>query len=136
MNWGIFVGAFAGSLVELVEILAVGKVSGWRNALAGAGALWELVRVRRRDAGRRRGSRLFLRPLAESPAKGTGKADEKFRRSAPSWLRGVLARGSLGLEWPRGVLSVFGLVALAGAALVAEAAILQSRSGSKEKAVR
>lgn len=42
MNWGVFLGAFAGSLIELVEILAVvlvvGKVAGWRNALVGSGS--------------------------------------------------------------------------------------------------
>ena len=47
MNWGIFVGAFAGSLIELVEILAVvlvvGRVAGWRNALVGAGSAIGLV---------------------------------------------------------------------------------------------
>ena len=42
LNWGIFAGALAGSLIELVEILVVvlvvGRIAGWRNALAGAGA--------------------------------------------------------------------------------------------------
>lgn len=37
---GLF-GAFAGSLIELVEnlavVLVVGRVAGWRNALLGAG---------------------------------------------------------------------------------------------------
>ena len=49
MNWGVFLGAFAGSLIELVEILAVvlvvGSVAGWRNALAGAGSAVGLVVV-------------------------------------------------------------------------------------------
>jgi uncharacterized membrane protein len=47
LNWGVFLGAFAGSLIELVEILAVvlvvGSVAGWRNALAGAGSAVGLV---------------------------------------------------------------------------------------------
>lgn len=47
MNWAIFLGAFAGSLIELVEILAVvlvvGSVAGWRNALVGAGSAVGLV---------------------------------------------------------------------------------------------
>jgi uncharacterized membrane protein len=38
---GIFIGAFAGSLIELVEIFAValivGRIAGWHNALLGAG---------------------------------------------------------------------------------------------------
>lgn len=49
MNWGVFLGAFAGSLIELVEILAVvlvvGSVAGWRNALVGAGSAVGLVVV-------------------------------------------------------------------------------------------
>lgn len=44
MNWAVFLGAFAGSLIELVEILAVvlvvGNVAGWRNALMGFGTYW------------------------------------------------------------------------------------------------
>lgn len=47
MNWGVFLGTFAGSLIELVEILAVvlvvGGVAGWRNALVGAGSAVGLV---------------------------------------------------------------------------------------------
>jgi uncharacterized membrane protein len=39
---GIFIGAFAGSLIELVEIFAValivGRIAGWHNALLGAGS--------------------------------------------------------------------------------------------------
>lgn len=49
MNWGVFLGAFAGSLIELVEILAVvlvvGSVAGWRNAFVGAGSAVGLVVV-------------------------------------------------------------------------------------------
>ncbi len=49
MSWAIFLGAFVGSLIELVEVLAVvlvvGRVAGWRNALAGAGSAVGLVAV-------------------------------------------------------------------------------------------
>lgn len=63
MNWGILVGAFAGSMIELVEILAVvlvvGRVAGWRNALVGAGAAIGLVAFVSLLAG----SSLTLMPL-------------------------------------------------------------------------
>lgn len=40
MNWEIFLASFAGSLIELVEILGlvivVGRVAGWHNALVGS----------------------------------------------------------------------------------------------------
>ncbi|MBE9051887.1 COG4280 domain-containing protein [Nostocales cyanobacterium LEGE 11386] len=40
MNWEIFLASFAGSLIELVEILGivivVGRLAGWRNALVGS----------------------------------------------------------------------------------------------------
>lgn len=56
MNWGVFLGAFAGSMIELVEILAVvlvvGRVSGWRNSLVGAGGAIGLVVVVALVAGR------------------------------------------------------------------------------------
>jgi uncharacterized membrane protein len=49
VSWAIFVGAFVGSLIELVEVLAVvlvvGRVAGWRNALVGAGSAVGLVAV-------------------------------------------------------------------------------------------
>jgi Ca2+/H+ antiporter, TMEM165/GDT1 family len=49
VSWAIFFGAFVGSLIELVEVLAVvlvvGRVAGWRNALAGAGSAVGLVAV-------------------------------------------------------------------------------------------
>ena len=49
MSWVIFLGAFVGSLIELVEVLAVvlvvGRVAGWRNALTGAGSAVGLVSV-------------------------------------------------------------------------------------------
>jgi uncharacterized membrane protein len=47
MNTAVFVGAFAGSLIELVEIFAValvvGRVAGWRNAWVGTAAAAMLV---------------------------------------------------------------------------------------------
>ncbi|NJM08916.1 COG4280 domain-containing protein, partial [Candidatus Gracilibacteria bacterium] len=49
MNTGVFIGAFTGSLIELVEILAValvvGRVAGWRNAWLGTGSAAALVIV-------------------------------------------------------------------------------------------
>jgi uncharacterized membrane protein len=49
MQTGVFVGAFAGSLIELVEILAValvvGRVAGWRDAFIGTGSAAALVIV-------------------------------------------------------------------------------------------
>jgi uncharacterized membrane protein len=49
VSWAIFLGAFVGSLIELVEVLAVvlvvGRVAGWRNALVGAGTAVGLVAV-------------------------------------------------------------------------------------------
>lgn len=49
MSWAVFLGAFVGSLIELVEVLAVvlvvGRVAGWRNALIGAGSAVGLVAV-------------------------------------------------------------------------------------------
>jgi Ca2+/H+ antiporter, TMEM165/GDT1 family len=49
VSWAIFFGAFMGSLIELVEVLAVvlvvGRVAGWRNALAGAGSAVGLVAI-------------------------------------------------------------------------------------------
>ncbi len=47
MNWGVFLGAFTGSLIELVEILAVvmivGRVAGWPNALVGSSSAISLT---------------------------------------------------------------------------------------------
>ena len=49
MSWAVFLGAFVGSLIELVEVLAVvlvvGRVAGWRNAIVGAGSAVALVAV-------------------------------------------------------------------------------------------
>jgi uncharacterized membrane protein len=51
----IFLGAFVGSLIELVEVLAVvlvvGRVAGWRNALVGAGSAVGLVAIAALAAG-------------------------------------------------------------------------------------
>ena len=56
MSWAVFLGAFVGSLIELVEVLAVvfvvGRVAGWRNALVGAGSAVGLVAVAPLVAGR------------------------------------------------------------------------------------
>ena len=56
MSWAIFLGAFVGSLMELVEVLAVvlvvGRVAGWRNALVGAGSAVALVAVAALVVGR------------------------------------------------------------------------------------
>jgi Ca2+/H+ antiporter, TMEM165/GDT1 family len=47
LSWAVFLGAFVGSLIELVEVLAVvlvvGRVAGWRNAVVGAGSAVGLV---------------------------------------------------------------------------------------------
>ena len=55
MSWAIFLGAFVGSLIELVEVLAVvlvvGRVAGWRNALVGAGSAVGLVAIAALAAG-------------------------------------------------------------------------------------
>jgi uncharacterized membrane protein len=49
VSWAIFLGAFVGSLIELVEVLGmvlvVGRVAGWHNALIGAGSAVGLVAV-------------------------------------------------------------------------------------------
>src|SRR5215204_693761 len=49
VSWAVFLGAFVGSLIELVEVLAVvlvvGRVAGWRNAIVGAGSAVALVAV-------------------------------------------------------------------------------------------
>jgi len=49
VSWAVFLGAFVGSLIELVEVLAVvlvvGRVAGWRNAIVGAGSAVGLVAV-------------------------------------------------------------------------------------------
>lgn len=56
MSWAIFFGAFVGSLIELVEVLAVvlvvGRVAGWRNALVGAGSAVGIVAVAALVVGR------------------------------------------------------------------------------------
>ncbi len=56
MSWAVFLAAFVGSLIELVEVLAVvlvvGRVAGWRNALVGAGSAVALVAVAALVVGR------------------------------------------------------------------------------------
>lgn len=56
MSWAVFIAAFVGSLIELVEVLAVvlvvGRVAGWRNALVGAGSAVALVAVAALVVGR------------------------------------------------------------------------------------
>jgi Ca2+/H+ antiporter, TMEM165/GDT1 family len=56
VSWAIFFGAFVGSLIELVEVLAVvlvvGRVAGWRNALVGAGSAVGIVAVASLVVGR------------------------------------------------------------------------------------
>ena len=56
MSWATFFGALVGSLIELVEVLAVvlvvGRVAGWRNALAGAGSAVGLVTIGALVAGK------------------------------------------------------------------------------------
>ena len=56
MSWAIFFGAFVGSLIELVEVLAVvlvvGRVAGWRNALIGAGSAVAMVAIAALVVGR------------------------------------------------------------------------------------
>lgn len=93
MSWAIFVGAFVGSLIELVEVLAVvlvvGRVAGWRNALVGAGSAVGLVAV----AALAVGSGLALIParplelLAGVILLGFGQA---WARSVTRYYGGVL----------------------------------------------
>jgi uncharacterized membrane protein len=92
VSWAIFLGAFVGSLIELVEVLAVvlvvGRVAGWRNALVGAGSAVGLVTV----AALMVGSGLALipaRPLA--------------------LLAGVILLG-FGQVWARSVMRYYGRV--------------------------
>jgi uncharacterized membrane protein len=93
VSWAIFLGAFVGSLIELVEVLAVvlvvGRVAGWRNALVGAGAAVGLVAV----AALAVGSGLALIParplelLAGVILLGFGQA---WARSVTKYYGGVL----------------------------------------------
>jgi uncharacterized membrane protein len=93
VSWAIFLGAFVGSLIELVEVLAVvlvvGRVAGWRNALVGAGAAVGLVAV----AALAVGSGLALMParplelLAGVILLGFGQA---WARSVTRYYGGVL----------------------------------------------
>jgi uncharacterized membrane protein len=93
VSWAIFFGAFVGSLIELVEVLAVvlvvGRVAGWRNALVGAGSAVGLVAV----AALAVGSGLALIParplelLAGVILLGFGQA---WARSVTRYYGGVL----------------------------------------------
>lgn len=120
MSWAVFLGAFVGSLVELVEVLAVvlvvGRVAGWRNAITGAWSAVGLVGV----AALVVGSGLALipaRPLellaglimlgfgqawARSVTKYYGGAraapDEGGSDSGSSWRGTVVA--AAGTPWP------------------------------------
>jgi uncharacterized membrane protein len=93
LSWAVFVGAFVGSLIELVEVLAVvlvvGRVAGWRNAIVGAGSAVGLVAV----AGLVVGTGLTLIParplelLAGLILLGFGQA---WARSVTKYYGGVL----------------------------------------------
>jgi uncharacterized membrane protein len=93
LSWAVFLGAFVGSLIELVEVLAVvlvvGRVAGWRNALVGAGSAVGLVAVAALVVGR--GLALVpARPLefiAGAILLGFGQA---WARSATKYYGGAL----------------------------------------------
>jgi Ca2+/H+ antiporter, TMEM165/GDT1 family len=93
VSWAIFLAAFVGSLIELVEVLAVvlvvGRVAGWRNALAGAGSAVGLVAV----ASLALGSGLALIPARPLEL-----------------LAGVILLG-FGQAWARSVIRYYGGVA-------------------------
>lgn len=111
MSWAIFLGAFVGSLIELVEVLAVvlvvGRVAGWRNALAGAGSAVGLVAV----AALVVGSGLALIParplelLAGVVLLGFGQA---WARSVTKYYGGVLEASDGDDERLRGQLARYG----------------------------
>jgi Ca2+/H+ antiporter, TMEM165/GDT1 family len=93
VSWAVFLGAFVGSLIELVEVLAVvlviGRVAGWRNAIVGAGSAVGLVAVAALVVGK--GLALIpARPLelvAGLILLGFGQA---WARSATKYYAGVL----------------------------------------------
>jgi uncharacterized membrane protein len=93
VSWAIFLAAFVGSLIKLVEVLAVvlvvGRVAGWRNALAGAGSAVGLVAV----ASLALGSGLALIPARPLEL-----------------LAGVILLG-FGQAWARSVIRYYGGVA-------------------------
>jgi Ca2+/H+ antiporter, TMEM165/GDT1 family len=94
LSWAVFLGAFVGSLIELVEVLAVvlvvGRVAGWRNAIVGAGSAVGLVAVAALVVGK--GLALIpARPLelvAGLILLGFGQA---WARSVTKYYGGVLA---------------------------------------------
>jgi Ca2+/H+ antiporter, TMEM165/GDT1 family len=104
VSWAVFLGAFVGSLIELVEVLAVvlvvGRVAGWRNAVVGAGSAVGLVAVAALVVGK--GLALIpARPLelvAGLILLGFGQA---WARSVTKYYGGVLgapAEGDEGLR--------------------------------------
>ena len=108
MSWAVFVGAFVGALIELVEVLAVvlvvGRVAGWRNAIVGAGSAVGLVAVAALVAGR--GLALVparpLELLAGIILIGFGQA---WARSVTKYYGGVLGAPAEGDERLREQLS-------------------------------
>jgi uncharacterized membrane protein len=93
LSWAVFLGAFVGSLIELVEVLAVvlvvGRVAGWRNALVGAGSAIGLVAVAALVVGRGL-AMVPARPLefiAGAILLGFGQA---WARSATKYYGGTL----------------------------------------------
>ena len=101
MSWAVFVGAFVGSLIELIEVLAVvlvvGRVAGWRNAIVGAGSAVALVTVVALVVGR--GLTLIparpLELLAGLILLGFGQA---WARSVTSYYGGVVGAPAEGDE--------------------------------------
>jgi Ca2+/H+ antiporter, TMEM165/GDT1 family len=104
VSWAVFLGAFVGSLIELVEVVAVvlvvGRVAGWRNAIVGAGSAVGLVAVAALVVGK--GLALIpARPLelvAGLILLGFGQA---WARSVTKYYGGVLgtpAEGDEGLR--------------------------------------
>jgi uncharacterized membrane protein len=108
VSWAVFLGAFVGSLIELVEVLAVvlvvGRVAGWRNAIVGAGSAVGLVAVAALVVGR--GLTLIpARPLelvAGLILLGFGQA---WARSVTKYYGGVLGKPAEGDEGIRGRLA-------------------------------
>jgi len=101
LSWAVFLGAFVGSLIELVEVLAVvlvvGRVAGWRNAIVGAGSAVSLVAVAALVVGK--GLALIpTRPLelvAGLILLGFGQA---WARSVTKYYGGVLGASAEGDE--------------------------------------
>jgi uncharacterized membrane protein len=101
VSWAVFVGAFVGSLIELVEVLAVvlvvGRVAGWPNAIVGAGSAVGLVAVVALVVGR--GLTLIparpLELLAGLILLGFGQA---WARSVTGYYGGVLGAPTEGDE--------------------------------------